>query len=199
MQVCVCVYVCVYSTVDYALLPEVTLRSWWVVITTRYTHKYKINMYRLNNGIKNKTKKWGQEYIKATSRHLQQPQKRRRRKPGTITTVMTMCKKGRRNGTVTTAVGGDRGEGGGKSYIAVVVLDVGAPESYMSVGIWTMSTWCEGVDMVIQTSSHCFYWAIQAGLLTPLTFARHRLSPLAAFISQWKAVTVNLRILHCQL
>ena len=28
----------------------------------------------------------------------------------------------------------------------------------------------------------CFsYWAIQAGLLTPLTFARHRLSPLAAF------------------
>ena len=26
-------------------------------------------------------------------------------------------------------------------------------------------------------------WAIQAGLLTPLTFARHRLSPLAAFIS----------------
>ena len=26
-------------------------------------------------------------------------------------------------------------------------------------------------------------WAIQAGLLTPLTFARHRLSPLAAFTS----------------
>ena len=25
------------------------------------------------------------------------------------------------------------------------------------------------------------YWAIQGGLLTPLTFARHRLSPLAAF------------------
>ena len=25
------------------------------------------------------------------------------------------------------------------------------------------------------------YWAILAGLLTPLTFARHRLSPLAAF------------------
>ena len=25
------------------------------------------------------------------------------------------------------------------------------------------------------------YWAIQAGLLTPLTFARHCLSPLAAF------------------
>ena len=29
----------------------------------------------------------------------------------------------------------------------------------------------------------CLYWAIQAGLLTPLTFARHRLSPLAAFTS----------------
>ena len=29
----------------------------------------------------------------------------------------------------------------------------------------------------------CGYWAVQAGLLTPLTFARHRLSPLAAFIS----------------
>ena len=42
------------------------------------------------------------------------------------------------------------------------------------------------------------YWAIQAGLLTPLTFARHRLSPLAAFTSgayflhNEKAVTVNL-------
>ena len=27
------------------------------------------------------------------------------------------------------------------------------------------------------------YWAIQAGLLTPLLFARHRFSPLAAFTS----------------
>ena len=27
------------------------------------------------------------------------------------------------------------------------------------------------------------YWAIEAELLTPLTFARHRLSPLAAFTS----------------
>ena len=31
-------------------------------------------------------------------------------------------------------------------------------------------------------SSRC-YWAIQVGLLTPLTFAQHRLSPLAAFTS----------------
>ena len=44
------------------------------------------------------------------------------------------------------------------------------------------------------------YWAIQAGLLTPLNFARHRLSPLAAFTSgayflqQWKAVTVNFTL-----
>ena len=29
----------------------------------------------------------------------------------------------------------------------------------------------------------CLCWAVQAGLLTPLTFARHRLSPLAAFTS----------------
>ena len=29
----------------------------------------------------------------------------------------------------------------------------------------------------------CMYWAIQVGLLTPVTFARHRLSPLAAFTS----------------
>ena len=27
------------------------------------------------------------------------------------------------------------------------------------------------------------YWAVQARLLTPLTFAQHRLSPLAAFTS----------------
>ena len=29
----------------------------------------------------------------------------------------------------------------------------------------------------------CHYWVIQAGLLTLLTSARHRLSPLAAFTS----------------
>ena len=31
--------------------------------------------------------------------------------------------------------------------------------------------------------SFVYYWAIQTGLLTLLTFARHRLSPLAAFTS----------------
>ena len=47
---------------------------------------------------------------------------------------------------------------------------------------------------------------VQAGLLTPLTFARHRLSPLAAFTSGAyflhngrTQVTASLRILHCQL
>ena len=55
-----------------------------------------------------------------------------------------------------------------------------------------------------QAFALALYWAIQAGLLTPLNFARHRLSPLAAFTSgayflHKKALTVNLRILHCQL
>ena len=52
-----------------------------------------------------------------------------------------------------------------------------------------------------------YYWAVQAGLLTLLTFAWHRISPLAAFTSsahflynqQWKVVIANLQILHCQL
>ena len=34
----------------------------------------------------------------------------------------------------------------------------------------------------VKSKSH-MYWAIQAGLLTPLTFAWHRLNPLAAFTS----------------
>ena len=38
----------------------------------------------------------------------------------------------------------------------------------------------KGGDVLHKTSLD---WAIQAGLLTPLTFARHRLSPLAAFTS----------------
>ena len=38
--------------------------------------------------------------------------------------------------------------------------------------------------LVTISSYQCMcYWAIQAGLLTPLTFARHRLSPMAAFTS----------------
>ena len=49
------------------------------------------------------------------------------------------------------------------------------------------------------------YWAIQAGLLTPMTFPPASLKSLGCFdfrcvlSSQWKAVTVNLRISHCQL
>ena len=33
------------------------------------------------------------------------------------------------------------------------------------------------------TLTNAFYWAVQVGLLTPLTFAWRRLSPLAAFTS----------------
>jgi len=36
---------------------------------------------------------------------------------------------------------------------------------------------------ITQMDTLALYWAIQAGLLTPLTFARHRLSPLDAFTS----------------
>ena len=47
------------------------------------------------------------------------------------------------------------------------------------------------------------YWAVQMGLLTPLTFAWHCLSPLAAFTSSayflHNVQTVNLRFLCCQL
>ena len=39
----------------------------------------------------------------------------------------------------------------------------------------------QGATTIHEDSAAC--WAIQAGLLTPLTFARHRLSPLAAFTS----------------
>ena len=35
----------------------------------------------------------------------------------------------------------------------------------------------------IKACVYRLYWAIQAGLLTPLIFAQHRLSPLAAFTS----------------
>ena len=38
-------------------------------------------------------------------------------------------------------------------------------------------------DVGLHTALFDCYWAVQAGLLTPLTFARHRLSPLAAFTS----------------
>ena len=40
-----------------------------------------------------------------------------------------------------------------------------------------------GCCAVLCYKSMDHYWAIRAGLLTPLTFARHRLRPLAAFTS----------------
>ena len=68
------------------------------------------------------------------------------------------------------------------------------------------------VHLIMQLSGHHMccpslarYWAVQAGLLTPLTFCPASLKSLVCFYfrcvlsSQWKAVTVNLRILHCQL
>ena len=39
------------------------------------------------------------------------------------------------------------------------------------------------VHNYFNSSLSLLYWAIQAGLLTPLTFAQHCLSPLAAFTS----------------
>ena len=47
---------------------------------------------------------------------------------------------------------------------------------------YSTSCICNNSTPVHQSSVH-LYWAIQAGLLTPLTFARHRLSPLVAFTS----------------
>ena len=43
--------------------------------------------------------------------------------------------------------------------------------------------WPEDCEFVEKMHFGASYWAIKAGLLTPLTFAWHRLSPLAAFIS----------------
>jgi len=40
-----------------------------------------------------------------------------------------------------------------------------------------------GVYISTMSLFYRVYWAVQAGLLTPLTFARHHLSPLAAFTS----------------
>ena len=38
-------------------------------------------------------------------------------------------------------------------------------------------------DLTLTATKAAFYWAIQAGLLTPLTFAHLRLSPLVVFTS----------------
>ena len=47
---------------------------------------------------------------------------------------------------------------------------------------WRMYATCVWVCLCLYMAD-CKYWAILARLLTPLTFARHRLSPLAAFTS----------------
>ena len=53
-------------------------------------------------------------------------------------------------------------------------------------------------SVVSDQCSMSAYWAVQVGLLTSFTFARYRLSPMAAFTSgayflySGKVVTVNL-------
>ena len=42
---------------------------------------------------------------------------------------------------------------------------------------------CKHIKQYTHVYGPISYWAIRAGLLTPLTFARLRLSPLAAFTS----------------
>ena len=51
-----------------------------------------------------------------------------------------------------------------------------------SILLWWMKIRRRLVRLWYHSSWH-YYWVIQAGLLTPLTFARHWLSPLAAFTS----------------
>ena len=58
-------------------------------------------------------------------------------------------------------------------YIRHMPSDAATRRGLMFVGL--IAVWFELLG--------CVYWAIQAGLLTPLTFVRHRLSPLAAFTS----------------
>ena len=50
-------------------------------------------------------------------------------------------------------------------------------------GGWDPGGWGPPWGPIRFFGSDFSYWAIQAGLLTPLTSARHRLSPLAAFTS----------------
>ena len=48
--------------------------------------------------------------------------------------------------------------------------------------LMTLTHLCRFLSTV-HTQYRNMYWAIQAGLLTPVTFAQHRLNPLAAFTS----------------
>ena len=70
--------------------------------------------------------------------------------------------------------------------------------------------WPEDREFVEKMHFGASYWAIQAGLLTPLTFSRHRLSPLAAFTTgayflhngrwwQWicEFYTANFKAITC--
>jgi len=61
------------------------------------------------------------------------------------------------------------------------------------LGLTIRPVWCQAVStkaLFLSLRAHSqhvnysgAYWAVQVGLLPPLTFAWHRLSPLAAFTS----------------
>ena len=67
------------------------------------------------------------------------------------------------------------------------VLERGV-ELYSSVSSANIILWCR-IECSMISERGCMYWAIQAGLLTPLTFARHRLT-----LSSLKTTTVVERI-----
>ena len=63
-----------------------------------------------------------------------------------------------------------------------VKLDGCCKRLYVIEGSVKLDECCKRLDIIEgSVKLDGCYWAIQAGLLTPLTFARHRLSPLAAF------------------
>ena len=93
--------------------------------------------------------------------------------------------------------------------MASVCFDTAQAEAvFITVSRWTWTTWLTEVSEWLSVwlslavfdvactpavwrsvladgavAMDLYIWAIQAGLLTPLTFARHRLIPLAAFTS----------------
>ena len=60
---------------------------------------------------------------------------------------------------------------------------------FVIISLWVAVTNAVAVLLLLKSErlhavfSVCARWAVQAELLTPLTFAQHRLSPLAAFTS----------------
>ena len=101
---------------------------------TRHTHKYGADMYKLYNGVNNNNKKDKTKIVRTSIykqiyRHTLTTTWKK--EEGTATSVTTTCKKGRRNGTVGTVAGGDRGEGGAKKE-CVCVCGGGGGVTYQS-------------------------------------------------------------------